>query len=90
MELTELARKQKRAIDWDQFLKAQVDNGPIRTATSQTLHQYRQVLARCFESSQISTADQSQLENLERQLEELNERARLVIAKSVLPIPHSK
>jgi hypothetical protein len=90
MELTELARKQKRAIDWEQFLKAQVDSGPIRTSTGQALHQYRQILARCFESSQISMADQSQLENLERQLEELNERARLVVAKSVLPTPHSK
>jgi hypothetical protein len=86
MDLTRLAAKQKRLNSWRDFLEsggAQVLD--LRSRTLAALNQYSDLLEKCWEASNSSYTNPinpehlSQIEDLERQLEELNEEARLSV-----------
>ena len=77
MELSDLARKQKRIKSWTSFLNNEVSDDSIRAQTVEALKLYRNYLSKCWEQRKISAEDKLKIEDLERQLEQLNEDARL-------------
>ena len=79
MELSSLARKQKRIKDWSTYLEEHVFDEGLKRRTSETLQQYRNLIAKCWEQERISESDELHLVSLERELEELNEEARMTI-----------
>ena len=80
MELKELAVKQKRIQFWSEYLSA-VHSPNLRAEIVESLTKYRGLLARVWEAGAISEADASEILNLERVLEDLNEQARLETAQ---------
>ncbi len=78
MDLRQLAAKQKRIAFWRGYL-TEIQDRTLRAATSQRLHLFSEILARCWSSQSVSTADAEQLLTLERELESLNETARITV-----------
>lgn len=77
MLLKEIATKQKRLKDWKDWLEHETQDPQIRRLTGDALKEYSDLLFRCWELGQISAADGTKLQDLERKLEQLNEEARL-------------
>ncbi|MCB0329136.1 MAG: hypothetical protein KDD70_05720 [Bdellovibrionales bacterium] len=82
-DLSGLSRRQKRLKDWSHFLETEVsnsnlNNSEIRVQLTDTLKLYRNLIAKCWESESISRDDSASLTDLERQLEQLTEDARLL------------
>lgn len=75
--LARLAARQKRASDWDNFLQTEVQDPEVKEKTAETLKQYRALLARCWEENRITGGEEQQIRDFERQLEFLNEEARV-------------
>jgi len=78
MDLRQLAAKQKRVAFWRSYL-AEVQDRTLRAATSQRLQLFSEVLARCWSTQVVSPADEEQILTLERELESLNETARITV-----------
>ena len=78
MNLRALSRKQKRLKDWSQFLESEVKHHEIRVQMADTLKLYRNLLAKCWESETVSEEDDATIQDLERQLEQMTEDARLL------------
>lgn len=78
MDLATLSAKQKRANDWANFIAAGEAHDPmIRAAIEQRLTAFRGALKRVWEAGNFSAADEATIEDLERQLVQLNEEARV-------------
>lgn len=77
MDMTSLTSKQKRLNDWMLALKEPFPTDALRLKVEDTLKLYRNVLAKCWEANALTSEDEATIEDLERQLEELNNEARL-------------
>jgi len=78
METATLAAKQKRAKDWSDFIAAGGAQDPVvRRAIEERLATFRAALKRVWESGSINEADAAEIADLERQLVQLNEEARV-------------
>ncbi len=77
MELSALARYQKRIIDWSTFLEAGVPDAALKNQIVSRLSELKKLVAQCWSEGSVSTQAQASLCDLERQLEALNEEARL-------------
>jgi len=81
MELSNLAPKQKRIKAWTDFLNEHRPHLPeeLNALYSDTLKEYRNSIARCWEDGEVSVAHTEAISNLERRMEQLNEEARLIV-----------
>ena len=78
MELYQLAAKQKRARDWQRFLdEGETSDKPIINQTKELLEEFRSALSQAAQAGAISPELKAKIIDLERQLEQLNEEARL-------------
>lgn len=88
MELSALAAKQKRIQAWDFLLESEVDEPALKTRFSSALDRYRALLVRVWKAGKISSADEHEINDLERQLEQLDDEARLtVVGRKPLTAP---
>ena len=78
MDLSRLADKQKRLADWSRYCEQILDN-QLRERTKSTLERYRAVLVQCWKNDKVSDSDALSIRDLERQLENLNELARMTV-----------
>ena len=83
LELSRLAAKQKRLQDWRKFLsQGSVQPEELKQRTNKVLEDYAAVLEHCWEEKNLTDENLKKIDDLERQLEELNEEARVrVVAK---------
>lgn len=79
MNLSSLARREKRLKDWSEFLATEVHDEELCRRTSLALQQYRNLLTKCWENGEVGEEDETQLQSAERELEELNEEARMTV-----------
>lgn len=79
MDLSALASKQKRLKDWTQFSESEVQSEHIRVRFNEALSGYKAALAQCWKQGKISPNDEQVLADIERQLEQLDEEARLTV-----------
>lgn len=80
MELSELAKKQKRIKDWADFIaEGGVQDPGMRAEINSILGEFKKALARCWEAKQISSADALLIADYERRLQQLNEEARMTV-----------
>lgn len=79
MELTDLARKQKRLQHWTRRLERgeKFLDEELRARFFEVLRCYRNLLAKVWEHAEISQEDSDHLVDLERRLEELDWDTRL-------------
>jgi hypothetical protein len=82
MDLATISAKQKRVKDWMEGLETTVQDRNLREKTADVLKQYRSVLFRCWDAQAINATDAQQIADLERQLERLNEEARMTVVPS--------
>ncbi|MBN8550675.1 MAG: hypothetical protein J0M12_15270 [Deltaproteobacteria bacterium] len=79
MELSALAAKQKRIQTWSQFIESEVQEPSLRNRFTSTLDRYRTTLVRAWKAGSISQEDENEMNDLERQLEQLDDEARLTV-----------
>jgi hypothetical protein len=78
MDIATLAAKQKRANDWSEFIAHGGAQDPVvRRAIEERLATFRGALKRVWEAGSIGAADAAEIADLERQLVQLNEEARV-------------
>ncbi len=77
MDLSKLAAKQKRLQSWSRFVENEVSDLHLKRNSLALLERYRQALTKVWDVEAVSPDDIRDIDDLERQLEELNERARL-------------
>ncbi|MFM1847748.1 MAG: hypothetical protein RL417_1222 [Pseudomonadota bacterium] len=86
MDLATLAAKQKRAKDWADFIAAgEVHDTAIRRTMEERLAAFRSALKKVWEAEVVSAADEDAIEDLERQLVQLNEEARVRVVGKAQP-----
>jgi len=78
MEISELAAKQKRVLDWRAMLPL-VQDLEVRRETETKLAQFSELLYRTWRSGTVDQASQAAIVGLERQLEQLNDEGRIRI-----------
>jgi hypothetical protein len=79
MELSLLAARQKRAKDWSEALENALLDQALRDRTRQRLSDYKGLLLKCWEEQAVSADAAQKLADLERELESLNELARVTV-----------
>lgn len=79
MQLSDLAAKQQRLKTWLRYLDTEVQSEELHQRMKDTLQSYRTALARCWKTEKITDQDRDEIQDLERQLEELDEEARMVV-----------
>ena len=77
MDLRRLAAKQKRALDWAAFAENELQEPSLKPIIDRTLAEYKRALADCWKRQEITAADVEKIDSLERDLEQLNNEARL-------------
>ena len=77
MDITSLATKQKRALDWKNFLDNSNVSPKLKELIISNLSVYSKLLSDCWKSGQVSTSTEAHLISLETDLEDLNEQVRL-------------
>lgn len=78
METASLAAKQKRANDWSAFIaEGGVQDPTLRQTFEARLTTFRAVLKRVWEAGTVSSTDAAEIADLERQLTQLDEEARV-------------
>lgn len=77
MKLSEIAAKQKRLRYWADVADSRTYSEQLRVRMKDTLKLYRNLLTKCWENGEIADSDQDEVLDLERQLELLDEEARL-------------
>ena len=78
-DLSRLAAKQKRLKDWTLFANNEVSDQQLKQRTTRALAQFQQALSSCWEKNEVTASDIQRIEDLERQLEQLNDEARLQV-----------
>ena len=77
MQLSTLAMKQKRAIDWETFLNnGGVKNPDLHTKIASALKDFREHLVAAWRAGEVSPEHEEAIGNSERILESLTEEAR--------------
>lgn len=77
-----LAARQKRIKTWQDFNQHETQDPSIRSATEEKLSLLSNALLKVWDSRCLTPEELANIDNLERQLEQLNEEARLrVVAK---------
>ncbi|WKZ57023.1 MAG: hypothetical protein QY326_09860 [Bdellovibrionota bacterium] len=71
-----LSRKQKRLQSWTRFLSS-IEAPDVRQRMERTLREFHNVLVRAWESEDATDRYDAEILDLERQLESLDEEARL-------------
>ena len=79
MDLSRIAAKQKRLKTWTDFAHSDVQCEALKLKILDSLKDYRNLLAKCWENSAVSDIDMTKLEGLERELSDLNEQARMTV-----------
>lgn len=77
MDLSRIAAKQKRILDWRQFLETPDLPSSIRDHISNTVEVYAKILIDCWKKGVCSRELLDRLSSLERELEMLNDSVRL-------------
>lgn len=78
MDLSRLAAMQKRRDAWAAFADRELLSIDVKSAIKERLARYQAKIVSCWERSTISEQDQHEIANLERELIQLNEEARLL------------
>lgn len=88
MDLSRLPAKLKRHKDWLAFTKNELQDQSLREPTLQLLARFHTALTKCWEAKVVSDSAALEIADLERQLEQLNQEARLrVPGKSGAGLP---
>lgn len=77
MDISQLAAKQKRILEWRDFLETSSLSPKLAEQISSTLEVYAKILVDCWKKGGVSTDAAAQLAHTERELEMLNESVRL-------------
>jgi hypothetical protein len=77
MQLDRLAASQKRLKDLTEFANLEVRDANLKQLFTQTLQRYRNALASCWRSQQVSPEDSALLDSIERDLDTLFSQAHL-------------
>lgn len=77
MNLTDLARKHKRARDWLIFAEDSLSDPVMKKQIVSEVRNYEQLLTNLWRQGDISESDSSRVVELEHKLQELHEEARL-------------
>lgn len=77
METGKLAEKQKRIKGWTKCLNELEDGDPRRLDLYDTLKKFRNLLTKCWEEEEVDEVSFNQIEDLERELEQLFKEAHL-------------
>lgn len=75
--LARLAAYQKRLLNWRNYNSSEVKDSNIKSDTSKLISRFSELLMQCWEEKALSKEDEFKIMDLERQLEQLNEEARL-------------
>ena len=67
-DLSRISAKQKRATDWERFIKTELIDPATIQYTKRDLAEYRKVLLSCWEKGSVSEDDAARIEDLERAL----------------------
>ena len=76
-DLSRLAAKQKRYADWHKFTKNQVKDRGLQETTFKLPEEYKKNLAQVVSSGADANLLGQKIDDIERQLEQLNSEARL-------------
>lgn len=79
MKIATLPIRQKRFKDWSVFAEKEISDPAIKSACQHKLRSYGDLLVKCFEAAEVSDNQELALLSLERELELLNEEARLSV-----------
>lgn len=79
-DLSRLAAKQKRLMDWSRFTSQEVQDPALRKSIETKLSEFKEALALCWKENAVSPELARRIDDLERSLEELNETARLHVS----------
>jgi hypothetical protein len=82
MELSTLTAKQKRIRSWSTFVNESVGPGPLKIKMEGSLTRFGELLNEAWETGNVSSELESRIVDMERQLEELLEEARLHVHRS--------
>ena len=86
MDLSTLAAKAKRANDWSEFIAAGgAQDKTVRAAIEARLTAFRAALKKVWDAGSASAEDAALISDLERQLTQLNEEARLRVVGKAQP-----
>ena len=77
LEVQSLSRKQKRIVAWSELLEEGISDQTLQNKITEKLKLFRNLLAKHWENEGCNQEELDQLENLERDLEQLAEEARL-------------
>lgn len=83
MELSRLSALLKRIGDWENFLSKEKVSSDLRLATESRIANLKRFVKSAWEVGSVSAAEESAMLDLERQLEQLNEEARLVSGRHI-------
>lgn len=79
MEIKDLASKQARVKFWREFIKTERVPDSIKVKTESLLKLFTETISKVYNSGSINSSDIITIEDLERQLEDMNELARMSI-----------
>jgi len=80
MDNIKFAAKQKRIKQWNEVVQCSVENEELRLKFVNTLKLYRSLIAKCWEAEEVTEHDYNLMLDFERQLEQMNEEARMQVA----------
>ena len=80
MDLSLLATRQKRIKDWTDFVtEGGVQDPSLKTKVIETIAQLKKAIVQCWENQKVTAEDEKVIEDLERQLQQLNEESRMTV-----------
>lgn len=83
MHISELAAKQKRILDWKEFLAITQVHPKLKEKITSTLAVLSKILTDCWTAGAVTDQHQARILDLERELEMLNEDVRLTAAQTL-------
>ena len=84
MQISYIAAKQKRILDWAEFVQhGGVPDPALRRETEAKISEFKKIIAGCWIAGVVSPADEAKILDLERSLEQLNEEARILVGGNI-------
>ena len=80
-DLSRLSAKQKRFKSWKSFAEEEVPDEDLKNKTLKVLNLFSDKLYQVWAKGTFSDEDNKQIENYERQLEELNDASRMSVGR---------
>lgn len=77
MDMTRIAAQQKRLRYWNEVLKKGIQDEALKLRFVDTVKLFRNLLARAWERGELLEEDITRLNDLTRQIEQLEEESRL-------------